>query len=185
MSSAWKNSRISTDSGAPPETAAPQAAAEACLHLRVHEPVGEAVLDGEATRDRPALLAQHAHPSSDIERPVDEPPPDARGLVEPREDGRVDLLVDARHAREDRRPDLQQRIGDGVRIGAEGDRVAGHRREEVRQAAEVVCEREIEQQQVVLSGRRRPCRSRPWPSRSSCGGGSCRPWAGRSCPTCR
>ena len=101
MSSAWKNSRISTASGAPPETPRRRRPPRRCLHLRVHEPVGETVLGREATRDRPALLAEHAHLPPDVERPVDEAPPSARGLVEPREDGRVDLLVDARHARED------------------------------------------------------------------------------------
>ena len=185
MSSAWKNSRISTASGAPPETARRRRPPSRCLHLRVHEAVGETVLDREPTRDRAALLAQHAHSPPYVERPVDEPPSDAGGLVERGEDGRVDLLVDARHAREHRWPHLEQRVGDGVRVGAEGDRVAGHRCEEVREAAEVVRERQVEQQQVVLRGRRRPCRGRPSPSRSSCGGGSCRPWAGRSCPTCR
>ncbi len=62
----------------------------------------------------------------------------------------MDLLVDARHAREHRGLDFQQRVRNGVRVGAEGDRVAGHRGEEVRQAPEVVGEWQIEQQQVVL-----------------------------------
>ena len=77
-------------------------------------------------------------------------PAGAGGLVEPGEDGRMHLLVEARHAREDRGPDFGQRIGDGIGIGAEGDRVAGHRRQQMREAAEVVRERQIEQQQVVL-----------------------------------
>ena len=43
MSSVRKNSAISGASGAPPEMADAEAAAELLLHLRVDEPVGDAV----------------------------------------------------------------------------------------------------------------------------------------------
>ena len=78
MSIEWKNSAISLASGAPPEIAEPQPAAEPVLDLRVDEPVGEAVLEREPARDRLAALAQLAHPPPDAERPVEQPPPRAR-----------------------------------------------------------------------------------------------------------
>src|SRR4051812_5182175 len=83
-----------------------QASAEPLLHLRVDEPVGEAMLEGEPGRDRTSALAQLADTSADTERPVDQTSLDARLLGERRRDGGVDLLVDTRHAREDGRPHL-------------------------------------------------------------------------------
>ena len=59
---------------------------------------------------RRPCLPQRAHAPADVERPVDQPPLDAGRLVERRRDRGVDLLVHARHARQDRRPHLRQRV---------------------------------------------------------------------------
>ena len=64
-------------------------------------------------------------PRPDAERPVER----ARASrpcasSKPRDDRGVDLLVDARHAREDRRPHRRSAVGDAERVGAEGEREA-------------------------------------------------------------
>ena len=63
--------------------------------------------------------------------------------------GGVHLLVDARHARQDRRPHLGQRPGDVERVGQECDRVADVGAGEVHQPTEVVRERQVEQHHVA------------------------------------
>src|SRR5207237_10405563 len=83
--------------------AAPQATAELLLHLRVHEPVGEPVLERKAAAQALAALARHARAAPDAERPVRDSAPRAAQLVEVPGDRRVDLLVHARHAGEDGR----------------------------------------------------------------------------------
>ena len=107
------------------------------------------MLHREAERQRPALLAQGALAAPDAERPVDEAPLDAGRLGEGRRDRRVDLLVDARHARQDRRPHLGHRAGDVEGIGQERDRVPDVRPREVHQPAEVVGERQVEEHHVA------------------------------------
>src|SRR5439155_8621620 len=101
----------------------PDAAAQAVLDLLVDESIGQPVLEREPTRQRLRILAQPARLTTHAERPVDEPALDARRLGELGRDPRVDLLVDARHAREHRRSYRRQRFRDGVRVGAEGERV--------------------------------------------------------------
>ena len=92
--------------------AEPQPAAEPVLDLRVDEPVGEAVLERQPARDRLAALAQLAHAPSDAERPVEQPPPRPVHLLELGQHGRVHLLVEPRHARQQRRAHGRHRLGD-------------------------------------------------------------------------
>ena len=152
MPSASKNSAISFDERSAARDRDSQPIAEPLLHLRVDEPVGEPALQLEARRHRQAALAQRAHLRADAQRPVDDPPLGARLLVELRAHGRVHLLVHARHARQHRRPHLEQRLGRAKRIRKERDRVADVRPREMHQPPEVVRERQVEQQDVV--GRR-------------------------------
>ena len=72
MSIAWKNSAISADERCAARDGEPQPAAEALLDLRVHEPVGEAVLRCEPARHRLAGPAERADAPTDAERPVDQ-----------------------------------------------------------------------------------------------------------------
>ncbi len=127
------------------------AAAEALLDLRVDEPVGEAVLDGEADGQLLSFLAESACPTADPERPVDELAPRAVLLGEGGAGRLVDLLEDARHAREQCRTDVRQRLGQLLRIGDEGDREATAHAGQAEEAAEVVSERKPEQDNVVLA----------------------------------
>src|SRR5205807_3280985 len=71
----------------------PQAAAELGLHLRVHEPVGEPMLEREAAAQGLAALSRRARAAPDAERPVHDSAPRAAQLVEAPGDRRVDLLV--------------------------------------------------------------------------------------------
>ena len=163
----------------------PDPSAEPVGHLRVDELVGDAPLQLERARDRPSVLPQRAYAPSDAQRPVDDPPLRAGLLGELGQHRRVHLLVDAGHARQDRRPHLKQRVGGAQRVRKERDRESDVRAREVHQAPEVVGERQVEEHQVPGHGQAGRAGRRPRPSRSSCGGGSCSPSAGRSCRTCR
>src|SRR5207247_1843395 len=88
-------------------------------HLAV---LGEAVLEREAAPEALAAPARHARAPADVERPAREPAPRAAQLVEARGDRRVDLLVHARHAREDGRAHRLERLANAVGIRAEGGR---------------------------------------------------------------
>ena len=131
-----------------------QAPSEALLHLRVDEPVGQAVLEGERRPAaelpccRSALSRLPTRIAHSIRRRLD-----ARRLGERRRDCGMHLLVHAGHAREDRRPHLRHRPGDVQRVGQEGDRVAQVRPGEVHQPTEVVREREVEEHDVARAAR--------------------------------
>ncbi len=100
-------------------------------------------------RNRLAALAQLADPLSYAERPVHDLPLRACFRVERGRDAGVDLLVKARHAREHRGPDDRERLGDLERIGAERNREPEIGPEQVDQPAEVVRERQKEQDHVA------------------------------------
>jgi hypothetical protein len=61
----------------------------------------------------------------------------------------MDLLVEPRNARQESRAHLRERFRDTERIGAEGDRVADVRAQQMHQAAEVVRQRQVEEHHVV------------------------------------
>ena len=63
--------------------------------------------------------------------------------------------------------------------------IADVRAGEVHQPAEVVRERQVQEHHVAGLGVRTASRRRPRPSRSSCGAGSCSPWAAPSSRRCR
>src|SRR6185503_93315 len=87
----------------PAGDAEPQPAAEPVLDLRIDQPVGYTVPERQSTRNRFAALAQLADLPSDSERPVQQPPPWSVHLLELRQHRRVHLLVEPRHARQQRR----------------------------------------------------------------------------------
>src|SRR5216684_3301078 len=91
MSMAWKNSPISFASGAPPE-----------------KPNREPVAKREQGRHRRPRLPQSAHLVADPQGPLAEPSLRSVRLLQPLQYGAVDLLVDARHAREDSGADLRE-----------------------------------------------------------------------------
>jgi len=106
------------------------------------------VLKQQQAGNRPALLPQSRDAIADSQRPVDQPPPRAVLLVELGEDGRVDLLVDARDAWKQGRAYARQLLRGAERIGQERDREAGVRRRQMQEPAVVVREREVQQHQV-------------------------------------
>ena len=98
--------------------------AEAVAHLLEHECVGDAPLQCEVERHALAALDVPARAVADGQRPVDQLLLDAGLLRELLQNGRVHFLVHARHARQDRRPHREQRLGCAQRVGEERDRVA-------------------------------------------------------------
>ena len=123
--------------------------AQALLDLRVDEPVCDAVFERQEPRDGLAPLAQEAHLPAHVERPVDQSALDACCGREVRGDRGVHLLQHARHGREDRRPHLRHHLADAARVGQERDRVAEVRAQQVHEPPEVVCERQVEEQDVA------------------------------------
>src|SRR5439155_9065436 len=101
-----------------------QPAAGPLPHRREHEPVGDALLQAQTRRDTPAGAAETARMRTDPERPAAERALEPALALDLAEDAGVDLLVDARHGRQDRRVHGLERLGDARRLGDESDRRA-------------------------------------------------------------
>ena len=76
----------------------------------------------ETGREGLSRLPELARTAADAQGPLDQRALGPLRLAELRRHSRVDLLEDARHAREHGRPHRRQRLGDGVGIWAERDR---------------------------------------------------------------
>ena len=83
--------------------------------------------------------------------PVDEPAARAGLLVEGRAGRLVHLLEDARHAGEQRRVDLRERVGEARGVGDEGDGEAPVDPRQVEEPPEVVRERQPEEHDVACA----------------------------------
>ncbi len=184
MSSAWKNSMISRASGAPPEFAIRSRPPSRSLDLRVDEPVGEPVPQRSATAEAACPPGGARSPPGRCEAPNAQIAPltpcASSSFGEHRS---VDLLVHARDAREDRRPNgerapRRREAGRGRRRACSRRRAPGGgsaARSCGRAAGRgAACRRLRRNRGMSVDGRR--------PSRSSCGAGSCSPSAGPVVP---
>ena len=149
MSSTWKNSAISFASGAPPE-----------IPKRIRPPSFSFTFEKTSLS---ASLCWAARPRG-IGLPccrsllTRRPTPSAQSISffftpvassKLGQDGRVHLLVDAGDARQHRGPHGRRHLADAQRIGAERRREAHVRRQQVQAAAEVVRQRQVEQDGVL------------------------------------
>src|SRR5262249_57806739 len=100
-------------------------------------------------RNAPPLRPEPAPPATDTDSPVDELALRAGRLVESRLDDPVDLLVDARHARQDGGAYDRERLAAPERIGEERDGESDLGAEEEHEPAVVVRERQVQQHEVL------------------------------------
>ncbi|MNX71346.1 hypothetical protein D3C86_1026580 [compost metagenome] len=137
-----EHAHLARQSGAARDAAA-QAAAGALAHLREDELVGELELHGGPGTGLLPLLPGHEDAAAEVQGPGEQGALDQRALVDRAEHPGADLLVDARHADDEGRLDLDQVGGDGVHglgvsgagaLGEEG--VVGDALEDVAQGQE-------------------------------------------------
>src|SRR3954463_11842445 len=89
-----------------------QAPAEALLHLCEDEPVGDPFTHTQPCRDGLTRTTKTRRARADVEGPETELPLGALLVLDAVEDARMDLLVDPRDRRQDRRPHRAERLGD-------------------------------------------------------------------------
>ena len=126
-----------------------EASAQPLAHLCEYQPVGQPLLQREAAGHPLSLPAGAARAAADPERPQPDSPAQAAGALDLAERVRVDLLVDARDSREDRRPDGRQSLGHTRDVGDERDGRSAMRRRLVREPAVAVRERQEQQHDVA------------------------------------
>ena len=151
MPAAWKNSAISSASGAPPDTQKRSRPPRAARSFAKTSRSATAFWTRRRRRKRPAFPLEAAGAAADPQGPVEDPLAERRRGRHPGQDLRVHLLEHARHAADEVRRDLPQVLRKPLDALGERRGQAEADPEEALHPGEGVREREEEEMDVALA----------------------------------